>query len=283
MTAQFPYEKSFTKQLQANGKQPSTIEQYQLTLADFFNYEQHFNETFAKDQLLADLTENDVQTYLDMLQDQRSFKRSTMNKALSNLNGYFSYLFEHRIITTLPTFSIKGKALTNDQQLLRWPDQLPSLLQNDDLHVYTRAFLLFTCKGFTTAEMLAPDFEQQLNHITFSDSEQVFLEKLMTFLQPLRTSGQSGLFLKVRQRGQDAHLSLAALHKYLGGDSQRVGLPLKPVALRQSYVLWVLDQHRNTDPEILMRRLRLDDSSLAYYQNLLRRQDLRQFRNNPQS
>ena len=109
MTAKFPYAKSFLASLETAGKQASTIEQYELTLADFFNYEQHFNETFAKDQLLADLTENDIQAYLAMLREQRQFKTSTLNKCLSNLNGYFSYLFSHRIITTLPTFTIKGQ------------------------------------------------------------------------------------------------------------------------------------------------------------------------------
>ncbi len=275
MPLQFPYEKSFVQQLEAAGKQPTTIEQYRLTLADFFNYEQHFNQTFAQDQLLADLTENDIQAYLEMLRQQRQFKTSTLNKALSNLNGYFSYLFEHRIITTLPTFSIKGKPLTNDQDALHWPEQLSTLLANDDLHVYTRAFLLFTCKGFTAQEMLTSNFDSQLKNIIFSNDEQVFLKKLTTFLQPLQTNGARGYFLKIRQRGQDPHLTLSALHKYLAGDSQRIGLPLKPVALRQSFMLWYLDQHRTDTLESIMHVLRLDETSLAYYQNLLRRQDLR--------
>ncbi|WP_318766116.1 phage integrase N-terminal SAM-like domain-containing protein [Lactiplantibacillus carotarum] len=279
MTTKFPYEKSFVAQLQADGKQPATIEQYQLTLADFFNYQQHFNDVFAKDQLLADLTENDVQAYLEMLKHNRQFKQSTLNKSLSNLNGYFSYLFEHRIITTLPTFSIKGKPLDHASDSSAWPEHLADWLANEDLHVYTRTFLLLTTKGFTATEMLMPNFYQQLDHTTFSPSEQAFLEELTTYLQPLRTQSQSpDLFLKSRQRGNDVHLSLAALHKYLGGDGQRLGVPLKPVALRQDFILWYLDQHRATATEQILQTLRLDETSLIYYQNLLRQRDLKALR-----
>ncbi|MFB9770448.1 phage integrase N-terminal SAM-like domain-containing protein [Lactiplantibacillus modestisalitolerans] len=276
MATKFPYEKSFVAQLRADGKQAPTILQYQLTLADFFNYEQHFNETFAASQLLADLTENDVRTYLEMLQTQRQFKPSTLNKSLSNLNGYFSYLFEHRIITTLPTFKIKGQPRANDLDVQNWPQTLPTILTNHDLHVYTRLFLLLTCKAYTATEMLAPGFYQELVTIPFSATEQAFLQELQHFIEPRQAStGSPDIFLKSRQRGTDPHLTLAALHKYLTGDSQRLGMPLKPIALRQSFMLWYLDQHRTDSIDLTMKRLRLDLSSLDYYQNLLRRQDLR--------
>jgi len=279
MAANFPYEKSFLQQLQSDNKQAQTITQYQLTLTDFFTYEQHFNPTYHASGLLADISENDIKAYLDMLRTQRQFKTSTLNKSLSNLNGYFSFLFAHRTITSLPTFTIKGQPIPSEQPVDDWPVQLPKLLANEDLHVYTRAFLLFTCKSFTANEMLTPNFYQQLKHLTFSTDEQVFLEKFKTFLQPLQADlNTQDLFLKQRKRGVDPHLSLAALHKYLGGDSQRAGLPLKPVLLRQSFVLWVLREHRTTPLAELMTSLRLDIASLGYYQNLLRKQDLRRLK-----
>ncbi|WP_053072711.1 phage integrase N-terminal SAM-like domain-containing protein [Lactiplantibacillus herbarum] len=275
MPAQFPYAKSFITDLQAAGKQAATIEQYELTLADFFNYEQHFNEVFAKDQLLADLTESDVQAYLDMLRDQRQFKQTTLNKCLSNLNGYFSYLFSHRIITTLPTFNIKGQPVTTATATSMWPLQLTTWLANDDLHPYTRAFLLLTYKGYTAAEMLSTGFYKQLDQMALTASEKAFWTKLQTFLLPLQSqSGCNDIFLKSRQRGADPHITLAALHKYLAGDGQRLGIPLKPVAIRQDFILWYLDEHRTTDSIAIMTRLRLDETSLIYYQNLLRRQEL---------
>ncbi|AVK60400.1 integrase [Lactobacillus sp. CBA3605] len=279
MTINFPYEKSFIAHLTAADKQPKTVAQYQLTLTDFFNYEQHFNDTFAASNLLVDLTENDIKLYLAMLKDNRHYQQSTLNKTLSNLNGYFSYLFEHRIMTTLPTFAIKGQPLTNEQLPADWPATLPELLKNDDLHVYTRAFLLLTCKGYTVSEMLAVDFYQVFKKNTFSTSEQVFLSTLKTFLSPLQTHYQTNdIFLKTRQRGQDPHLSLAALHKYLSGDGQRLGLPLKPTTMRQSYILWYLRQHRSLDSATVLKTLRLDVESLDYYQNLLRKQDLKRLR-----
>jgi len=279
MTANYPYEKSFIDQLTADGKQPQTIVQYQLTLRDFFNYQQHFNPTYQSSGLLIDITENDIQAYLGMLKDQRQFKTTTLNKSLSNLNGYFSFLFAHRRITTLPTFAIKGQPITGKQSADDWPELLPQLLANDDLHVYTRAFLLFTCHSYTASEILKPNFYEQLNSLTFSNDEQVFLSKFRTFLAPLQARLQTkDLFLKQRKRGVNPRLSLAALHKYLSGDSQRAGMALKPVWLRQSYILWYLREHRGTDLTVVMTNLRLDLASLGYYQNLARQQELRQLR-----
>ncbi|ERJ47701.1 hypothetical protein N574_09795 [Lactiplantibacillus plantarum 2165] len=37
----------------------------------------------------------------------------------------------------------------------------------------------------------------------------------------------------------------------------------------------VLNQHRTTEPTEIMQQLRLDETSLEYYQNLLRQRDLR--------
>lgn len=279
MTPTFPYEQSFVDQLTADAKQPQTIVQYQLTLRDFFNYQQHFNGTYQASGLLIDITENDIQAYLSMLKEQRQFKTSTLNKSLSNLNGYFSFLFAHRRITTLPTFAIKGQPLTGNQTADDWPVQLSKLLSNDDLHVYTRAFLCFTCHSFTASEILSPNFYQQLKSLTFSDDEQVFLTKFKTFLAPLQAEFQTqDLFLKQRKRGTEPRLSLAALHKYLSGDSQRAGMPLKPVWLRQSFILWYLRGHRDTELPVIMATLRLDLASLGYYQNLARQQELRQLR-----
>ncbi|WRM16957.1 hypothetical protein T1K45_12610 [Lactiplantibacillus plantarum] len=61
----------------------------------------------------------------------------------------------------------------------------------------------------------------------------------------------------------------------MAGDSQRLGVPLKPVALRQDFMLWFLNQHRTSEPTEIMQQLRLDETSLEYYQNLLRQRDLR--------
>ncbi|VDG19419.1 phage integrase N-terminal SAM-like domain-containing protein [Lactiplantibacillus mudanjiangensis] len=281
MSTHFPYEKSFINQLTMADKHPQTIAQYQLTLTDFFNYQQHFNETFATSGLLADLTENDIKVYLAMLKNQRGYQQSTINKSLSNLTGYFNYLFEHRIITTLPTFGVKGQPLTSAQQLSNWPEQLADWLANDDLHVYTRACLLFTSKAYEASEMLAPDFYQDLAKLNFSTSEHIFLSKFKAYIEPLQSQYQTkALFLKTRRRGPEPQLSLSALHKYLTGDSQRLGVPLKPVALYQQYILWYLRQHRLDEPTTIMQTLRLDATSLGYYQNLLRRQDLRTLKAN---
>ncbi|WP_249270806.1 site-specific integrase [Lactiplantibacillus plantarum] len=98
----FPYQKSFFDSLKQRNIEESTLFQYENTLSDFFNYQQNFNDDFAKDQLLEDFTENGIQSYLTMLSQQRHYQNTAVNKALSNIKVYFGFLFEHRVIITHP-------------------------------------------------------------------------------------------------------------------------------------------------------------------------------------
>lgn len=280
MNAKFPYQKSFFKLLTQKGTDESTLVQYEKTLSDFFNYEQHFNETFARDQLLADFTENDIRSYLSMLATKRDYQITTVNKCLSNLRVYFGFLFEHRIITTLPTYAIKTKTIPAKNLATNWPELLPTWLTNKDLHPYTRVYLLLIAKGFKNNEIFAPGFYKDFYKLDFSPNEKIAVADLKQYNRPLQENYNSHeLFLKTHARGVGYTLSLPALHRYLQTDSQRLGIPIRPVLLRKEYMLWYLAKHRNEAPEITMKRLRLDIDSLSYYQNQLRIKDLRLLKN----
>lgn len=279
MHVKFPYQKSFFDTLKQRDIDESTLFQYENTLTDFFNYEQHFNETFAKDQLLEDFTENDIQNYLIMLEQQRGYQNTTINKTLSNIKGYFGFLFEYRIITTLPTYAIKSKSLPANSKTTDWPDQLATWLTNSDLHPYTRIYLLLISKGFTTQEILTSDFYKVFEKLKFSEVEQNAVDDLKQYNQPLQNKYNcKNLFLKSVPRGEGYTLSLSAFHRYLRTDSERLGLSLKPSQLRNEYMLWYLSKHRNEAPEQTMNKLRLDITSFDYYKNQLRVRDIRHFK-----
>lgn len=279
MSTSFPYKKGFFASLQKKHINDSTLLQYEHTLSDFFNYEQHFNEIFAKDQLLSNLAENDVKTYLEMLSHNRQYQDTTLNKTLSNLKVYFNFLFEHRIITTPPTFSIKSKALVGNRQVTDWPTQLPEWLINKDIHPYTRVYLLLISKGFQLTEILSPGFYKIFNQLDFNASEQVAVDDLKAYNLPLQQSYDcKELFLKHTARGTGYTLSLPALHRYLRADSERLGIPIKPALLRKEYMIWYLAKHRNQSTGETMKQLRLDINSLEYYQNQLRIKDIQQLR-----
>ncbi|MBS0955012.1 phage integrase N-terminal SAM-like domain-containing protein [Lactiplantibacillus plantarum] len=276
MLIKFPYQKSFFDSLKQRNIKESTLFQYENTLSDFFNYQQNFNDAFAKDQLLEDFTENDIQSYLAMLSQQRHYENTTVNKALSNIKVYFGFLFEHRVITTLPTYAIESKPLPASNKTTNWPELLPEWLTNSDLHPYTRIYLLLITRGFTTQEILTPDFYKIFNGLKFNETEQIAIDDLYNYNKPLQNKYQcQNLFLKSVPRGVGYTLTLAAFHRYLNTDSERLGFALKPSQLRNNFMLWYLAKHRNENPGQTMERLRLDIISMQYYQNQLRVRDLR--------
>lgn len=275
MSLSFPYQNSFLDSLKRKGLSKRTVLQYQLTLTDFFKYEANFNTAFATSYDLQDVVENDVHHYLSMLAEQRQYSKTTQNKHLSNLRGYFKYLLKHHLITTLPTLPFQIPTIVAQPKNTAWPAMLDELLTNHGLHVYTRAMLLFTSKGFTALEILKPDFYQTAYRLNLRGAELAVFNELLTVAKPLQLkTGSKDLFLKTRRNQDKAHLTIFALHKYLHSDGAKIGIPLKPRMLRQEYILWYMDHHRNDDITGVVEYLRLDLNSFRYYQNLQRHHDI---------
>lgn len=137
--------------------------------------------------------------------------------------------------------------------------------------------MLLLTNGVTTQEILNPDFYKVFNGLKFNETEQIAVNDLYNYNQLLQSKYQcQNLFLKSVPRSVGYTLTLAAFHRYLSTDSERLGFVLKPAHLRNNFMLWYSSKHRNENPELSMKRLRLDIVSLQYFQNQLRVRDLRQ-------
>ncbi|WP_267201849.1 site-specific integrase [Limosilactobacillus kribbianus] len=269
----YPYQKQFQHFLRdSQHLAPLTISTYDTSLTNFFAYLRANRPAFARDPRLANLTESDVRDYFNTLRTQQKITLSTYNKILSHLNRYFRYLFTHQLITTYPTLTLHGRAVDPNQRVnTKWLGKLDDILADDQLTYYTRMVLLVSKHGFTVGEFLRPGFARVFNQVELtSPAERSFYQRYQEFIHPLQARQNStDLFLKQRYQPDNPRLTNAGLHKYLKQDEAYLGFHLAPKYLHQSYILTQLAAHQDWSDRQLMEALKLDPSSLLYYQRLL--------------
>ncbi|GKT03887.1 hypothetical protein ACRYI5_02715 [Furfurilactobacillus sp. WILCCON 0119] len=114
-----------------------------------------------------------------------------------------------------------------------WLDELGELVEDGQLHFYTRLTLLLISKGYTPADFLAPAFDQTMALITWRPFEKQFMRSFKRFIAPLQAK-QSGTFLQ--ETGQTvSRLTQADLQQVLDHDQVRVTFSLTLADLEADY------------------------------------------------
>ncbi|MBW1605553.1 phage integrase N-terminal SAM-like domain-containing protein [Lactobacillus sp. Sy-1] len=270
----YPYQKNFEAYLHQVALAQITIDEYSATLVDLFEYLSNFNAGYQKDHRVSELFDRDIQQYMNMLVDERNITNTTYNKVLSHLNIYFKYLFTQELTQKLPTLNLKGKERKTPASVsVKWLQELPVILADDQVHIYTRLVLLLISKGYNLKEFLQPGFYRAFEQIKWTPDEQAFIDQFQTFIAPIRVRQNSpDIFLKQRFAG-DPHITLQGIHKYLKPDEQKIGMQLKPSQLFQSYVVDYILKHPRLSDTDLSETLRLDMVSILYYRKLIHNLD----------
>ncbi|MEJ6400658.1 phage integrase N-terminal SAM-like domain-containing protein [Nicoliella lavandulae] len=269
-TNNYPYQANFETYLKQVALAPITISEYSSTLIDLFEYLSNFNHGYQKDHRVNQLYDRDIQQYMNMLVSERNITNTTYNKVLSHLNIYFKYLFSHDFTQKLPTLNLKGKERQLPSSVsLKWLKELPNIITDDQVHIYTRLVLLLISKGYSIKEFLQPGFYKEFEQIKWQGFEQPFINQFKAFIEPIQVRQSSpDIFLKQRFAG-DPHITLAGIHKYLKPDEKKLGMPLKPSQLFQSYVVDYFLKHPDLSDTKLSSNLRLDMVSVLYYHQLI--------------
>ncbi len=272
MKDHYPYQTTFEAFLISQGLAPLTVTTYTTTLTGFFDFLRANRPAFAHHPQVDRVTETDVRSYFNYLKEERQATLATTNKVLSHLNRYFRYLFTHQLIHDYPTLTLHG-ALPKPAVKVspKWVNNLDDLLASNQLHYYTRLVLFLAARGYTVGEFLAPDFNEELRHLSpTTPTEDQFLRDFTVFHQPLsELQNCADPFLKTRLNREAPRLTNAGLHKYLKSDEKLTNFSLSPRNLHQGYVLNQLHLHRDWSDQQLMTHLRLDPASLLYYRRLL--------------
>lgn len=267
----YPYQDAFERALNAREIAQSTRDEYTGTLQDFFHYLENFNPTYQASHQVNDLQTQDVEQYLAMLTNQRQIQNMTYNKVLSHLNVYFKFLFSHGWTPYLPTLDLKSKTKDESRPVnFRWVADLPDLLTDQRLHVYTRLTLLLIAHGYPVQVFLAPHFTAQLTTTDWPVNEQTFLTELRAFITPLQDRFQCPDWFLKQRAATDPHLTLAGLHKYLRPNEAVAGFRLSPSTLYQGYLVAYLRQHPRLSDQEATDQLHLEPDSIDYYRKLAR-------------
>lgn len=269
---QYPYQAAFHRELKARDRAPMTIDAYDATLRQLFNYLEDQRPGYAHDPSAKNVTETDVRAYLNWLRDEQDITLATFNKVLSQLSRYFRFLFTHQLIDTYPTLTIHGKATKPNQHLsTKWLLKLDDILADDQIQYFTRAVLFLSSRGYTVSEFLQPGFGDVWRSLQpKNEAEKRFMTAFDEYIAPIQQLQHcQDIFLKQRLNREHPWISNAGLFKYLKADEEYLGIRLAPKYLHQSYILYQLAQHRNATPQELQTMLRLNPQSLLYYQRLL--------------
>lgn len=274
-TKDFPYKRAYIDYLtNKRHLEKISIETSTKTIDDFFQYTEKFNPAYQDDPRVETIVENDVKTYLSMIDNNRDLEDTTYNKYVSNLNQYFEFLFGYKLKKDLPTFKIRRKKIIRNPHLSdKWLQDLDKILVNPNIHIYTKMILLLTSYGFSYKSFLSPGFYRVYNNINFK--EKSFVDSFNGYIAPLQTMHESkDLFLKQNiVLDQSPNLSIHYLYKYLRADSNKLGYSLNFGDLYASYVLSFIKVHPKFSSAELQEHLKLDPKTLEYYQSLLKKEE----------
>lgn len=264
----FPYEKQFRHYL-TNKRvlADSTQQDICSDVERLFAHLRQFNSVYRLNPSLSNIEESDVRDYLNMLQVKREIKNSTYNKTLTHLNVYFTFLFTHKLSTSLPTISLKGLKKETEQVVpLNWADELEDCLKNQQLTLYTRMVLLCLSHFYTISEIIQPGFYKVLASETFNSFEQTFIDEFNRGTSELkRRQNCEDLFLKQRINLLEPCVTLPGIHKYLKKDQKLTDLRLIPQKLYQANVLNFIKQNQQLVDADLCKAMHLAPDSLNYY------------------
>lgn len=255
----YPYKKNFRNYCKTEKRlTDASIVLTEKSADTFWNY--YINSVDNPD--INSVTETDLRNFFNSLETQLHFKKNTINKYVSHIKTYFTYLYSHHLIDNYPVVMISGRHWNRQHDVvINWMDKLPEIAQIDGLNPITVKFLLATALGYKPDEILQLRFNtvmRQLNndilidyignHCDFSHGDNPYL-----------ISKKNGGFY-----ASDFNLARA-----IEPDREILGMQLTLQSLRLSYVYSKLSDKTKTD-EDLKQILRINQKSLLYYRkNLL--------------
>lgn len=265
----FPHAKEFHDFLKHKKLKEDSIHDYSETVNDFFNYLNHFNESYIYSGDISSIITNDVDQYMSMVYNERNCTDTTYNKIHTHLTMYFKYLFEFGINSNLPTYFIKRKKLSYKKYIdSDWLDLLEEIVSNQSVHMFTKMFLILISKGYSPKEILRPGFFNEYKKIDFNDY-QTFKNDFDDFIEKYQTiQGTEDIFLK-KSYSKSPNLTHRSLRKYLYPDSQILGISLVPSKLYQSYVISFIQKNNDKSVGTLAKMLNIEVESVMYYINLV--------------
>ncbi|RVU76852.1 site-specific integrase [Lactobacillus xujianguonis] len=263
----YPYENEFFAYCKNEKKYTDrTMLIVTKSVASFWNYYQNG----ADDATLDNIQATDIQNYLNSLETNLGMKKNTINKYISHLKVYFTFLYSHHLIKNYPVIEINGRRFNRKHiYVINWMDKLPQIAQIDGIHPETVKMMLAIALGYLPDEVLKLRYSDVYSKINSYELRQ-YLKKHTNF-----TNGDDPYILGKKFGGyyaSDFHLSRRA-----EPDRKLIGMDITLQNLRLSFVYSILSREDMTDKQ-LQQKLKVNAKTLFYYrQNMMRYNILKEF------
>lgn len=265
----YPYEKEFIRYCKTEKHySDSTMLVVNRSIAVFWKY--YKDSYYDKEVKLDNVEASDIQNFLNNLETKLQMKKNTINKYLSHIRLYFTFLYSHKLVSQYPMLEINGRKFNRQHiYIINWMEKLPQIAQIENISPVTVKMMLGIGLGYFPDEVLRLRYNDVIDQITAPSLRQYITENTDFDQDP------NPYILGKKFGGyyaSDFHLAQVAR-----ADRKKIGMDITLQNLRLSYVYSILNQEDLTDKE-LKKILRVNSKTLFYYrQNMERYNTLKEF------
>lgn len=269
MMTNYPYEKEFQNYCKKiKHYADSTLLIVNRSIITFWNF---FKNSTNEEPSLSEIQASDIQNFLNSLEEKLHLKESTINKYISHIRLYFSFLYSHHLIEFYPMLEINGRKFNRQKvYVIDWMEKFPEIIKIPNIHPETIMMMVGISQGFNPNEVLKLRYFDIINKILNTDVKD-YIKTHLNFEKddnPYILGKKFGGYYP-----SDFHLAQRCFP-----DRKLIGMDITLQNLRLSFVYSILNRKNMTDDK-LEKILRVDSKSLFYYrENMMRYNKLVEFK-----
>lgn len=249
----FPYEKNFNQWCKSQNLAPRTITSINQSLYYFWNY---FLQNSNSEPQITNVSAQDIRAFIDHLEQDQNKTISTINKYVTHLKKYFSFLYDHQLVKNYLFTDLHGYTFDRTPHIcIDWIDQLDEIITWPEISLTCKKVLILIAHGFDPKNFLS---------LTTNNLEQVKNDNYQKILQA--NTLDNPLVFQTKSGKEIA--ALTSLTRKIAPDKEILNFDLTPGKLRLSYIYYKVNDPSLSDLK-LMEILNCNRKSLTYYRNQL--------------
>lgn len=248
----FPYIKNFNDWCSTRHLRPQTVVSINQSVSYFWNY---YLANSEHEPTLDLLTGQDIRSFLINLEVSEHRSVQTINKYVTHLKKYFSFLYDHELMPNYVLTDIKGHTFDRTPRFcVDWIDHLDEIVASSKVSLDTKKLLILIAHGFKPEELLSlqvPDTLTKVNNPTY---QEILASPKLDGVEPLIFHTKKGRPLS----------ALPSLSRRILSDREILNLDLVPGKLRLSYIYRLVNDSSLSDDD-LTRLIDSPRKSITYY------------------
>lgn len=249
----YPYLKNFNEWCSSRNLQERTLNSINQSVNYFWNY---YRDTSEHPPTLEAITGQDIRQFLVYLEVRQNRSIQTINKYVTHLKKYFSFLYDHQLMPNYVLTDIKGYSFDRTPHFcLDWIDNLEDIIAQSTVSLDAKKMLILIAHGYEPEKCL---------DLTLT---KVKADKIITKQSYLATLSQpAGFDLIFHTKKGLPITALTSLSRRLLPDREVLNFNLTPGNLRLSYIYRLVNDSSLSDDD-LMQKIRVNRKTITYYRD----------------